>query len=182
MKQEYYTDRGLKFAVALANASVDPQVDFFEIGAELLQDSTRPRHRPPTAILPRDRDRLARTAEQVRFVFESDSEEASFRVLNQILLECDARPVVTRHGDSDWHLHFAPDNATAGALIGATAAISLATFMCDYGTSRIGICRAEDCYMAYSDPTKNNRKLFCSSRCATRTSVAAHRRREVSPP
>lgn len=172
-----YSQRGLAWAVRLANAHVERDPDLFEIARELFRDKDRPGHQPPVAVTRTDAQRLQATAGELRAVFEAATVNDAVPILNRTLRASHAQPVITRHDDEGWHLHFAEENSPASDLIAATAATALAVVVCDTDLDRIGICDSNGCDQAFVDLSKNNRKRYCSTTCATRESVAAHRKR-----
>jgi predicted RNA-binding Zn ribbon-like protein len=56
----------------------------------------------------------------------------------------------------------------------------MALVVTEIGADRFGRCSAADCTNAYLDSSANHSKRFCSSRCASRTNVAAYRSRRSS--
>ena len=60
--------------------------------------------------------------------------------------------------------------------------MAMAIVLCDYGMSRLGVCRAADCDCVYVDVSRNAQRRFCSESCANRTNVAAFRARAKSSP
>lgn len=171
-----YDPRGLGWATSLANAqeALDEQLIDLATGFFV---TDHPGHRAAASLTSADTKRLRATARALRHVFESEDEDAAVRQLNDVLASSGARPEITRHDELGWHLHHAAEGARASDLIAATAAMALATLICDAGTERLGFCAAAGCDQAFIDLSKNGRKRYCSSRCATRESVAAHRRR-----
>jgi predicted RNA-binding Zn ribbon-like protein len=47
----------------------------------------------------------------------------------------------------------------------------------EYGISRHGGCAAEGCSKVFADTSRNAARRYCSSACANRSAVAAHRAR-----
>ena len=60
--------------------------------------------------------------------------------------------------------------------------MGLANVVCDYGKTRLGVCRAVDCECVYVDVSRNAQRRFCSDACANRTNVAAFRARRAPRP
>lgn len=172
-----YDRRGLRWAESLANAVALPTTELLEVAAGFFVDAARPRHQPPTSASTADITPLRETAGRLHELFSVDDADAAAAILNTVLAVARARPVVTRHDDAGWHVHYVADDADASAIIAATAAMALAGVICDSGVTRLGFCAADGCANAFVDLSKNNSKRYCSSRCATRESVAAHRRR-----
>ncbi|MGH8981825.1 MAG: CGNR zinc finger domain-containing protein [Acidimicrobiales bacterium] len=97
--------------------------------------------------------------------------------LNTLLAEHPVRPRISGHDASTWHLHVSDDGASASEIVAAEALLGLAMLVTEIGADRLGRCRAEGCGRAFLDLTTNQTKQYCSTKCATRTNVAAFRRR-----
>jgi hypothetical protein len=177
MDSSGYRSDGVGLAVAVVNALYDPAVD----DGEALEDSLR--HygvitRPLTA---RERGGLRGWAGHLHDVFSADSAEAAARLLNQLLDAVVTHPYLTDH-DGRLHLHYAPAEAGPLHRVQASTAMGLAHLICDYGMSRLGVCRATGCECVYVDVSRNAQRRFCSESCANRTNVAAFRARAKSTP
>lgn len=95
---------------------------------------------------------------------------------NGLLAAHPLRPRLSGHGDR-WHVHVAdPDEAPAGE-VAAAASWGLAQAVVHHGLGRFGACAAPECGKFFLDTSTNRAKRFCSSRCANRVHVAAHRAR-----
>ena len=169
-----YNERGLAWAATLANSHNRPGSEILHI-AEGLYRKNMPHH--PWSIALNEEAVMVSLTKNFRSVFETSAIDEAVAIVNGILMYSQARPVISRHDEENWHLHFADANAPNSAMIGSTAATALAVLICDSGLERIGICSQIDCDRAYTDLSRNNRKKYCSSRCSTRASVAAHRER-----
>ncbi|HEY1485288.1 MAG TPA: CGNR zinc finger domain-containing protein [Micromonosporaceae bacterium] len=90
-----------------------------------------------------------------------------------------AYPPVMTVSDHDGvaHLHFAPDHEPAVAWTARSAGAALAYVMTGDVAVTVGRCRAERCERYFVDDSRNRSRRFCSSTCASRTTVADYRRR-----
>jgi hypothetical protein len=89
-------------------------------------------------------------------------------------------PVTARLSDHDgepWHLHVGDSHRSVPEVLGAEALFGLAVLVSELGPGRLGRCAAPGCHGAFVDTSANHSRRYCSTRCATRTNVAAHRRR-----
>ncbi len=119
-------------------------------------------------------DDLARLASDLAGVFRGpDARDA----VNDLLAEVELRPHLTDHDDRGHHMHY--EAATAGLVerVRANTLMGLAVLLCDEH-DRIGTCDADRCERAWVDTSRNARRRFCSTACANRTHVAAHRARQ----
>ncbi len=99
------------------------------------------------------------------------------RLLNGALEKYPISPRLSDHDNQPWHLHVGDTHANVSRVLAAEALFGLAVLVSTLGPTRLGRCAAEDCNAAYLDTSPNHSRRYCSTRCATRTNVAAHRRR-----
>jgi len=99
------------------------------------------------------------------------------RRLNDLLRGHPVRPHVSGHDESTWHLHVNAENATVAEILISEALLGLAILVSEVGATRLGRCAAGGCTGAFVDSSANSSRRYCSTRCATRTNVAALRRR-----
>jgi predicted RNA-binding Zn ribbon-like protein len=103
--------------------------------------------------------------------------DAAAAALNALLASTRAAPVLVRHRESAWHLHFANEGVSVAtgwlAEFGTAAAMLLGSDELD----RLRCCAAERCDKLFLDATRNHRQRFCSTACQNRTKVAAFRSR-----
>ncbi|GGK30015.1 hypothetical protein GCM10010124_23460 [Pilimelia terevasa] len=130
-----------------------------------------------------DRDLAALRRAQPRFreVFAlgtSGRDPETVTLVNALLDDFPARPRISGHDASDWHMHVTGRGASAAAEFLAGAAWGLAVWLCEHGSSRLGACADARCPNVYLDTSSNRCRRFCSERCATRAHVAAHRARK----
>ncbi|WP_217176988.1 CGNR zinc finger domain-containing protein [Streptomyces sp. AC495_CC817] len=118
--------------------------------------------------------------ERLRAVFaESDPVRAS-TLLNAELASTPATTELTLLDDGRWALRpaIAPRARADEALL-AIGAFALATWLAERGRCAWGVCAADDCERVFIDEGRRHPQRFCSTACATRTRVAAHRRRNA---
>jgi CGNR zinc finger len=168
-----YRSDGVSLAVAVVNAVVGTDVD----DAEALEESLRRYGFPVSRLSPRDRTGLQAWAGHLHHVFAADDTTAAAGLLNQLLDAVVTHPFITDHDGKGLHLHYAPPGAGVLHRVQASTAMGLANLVCDYGMSRLGVCRASDCECVYVDVSRNAQRRFCSDTCANRTNVAAFRAR-----
>src|SRR5205823_5466585 len=100
-------------------------------------------------------------------------------LLNDLLARHAGPPRLTAHGGTPWHLHVDRDDAAPWAeWLLAGGALALAALLAAAGgRPAFGACGAADCRRSYLDSGRGGVRRYCSSRCATRTRVAAYRAR-----
>lgn len=99
--------------------------------------------------------------------------------LNAELAELPIHPAVVDHDGVGHHLHWTPERTRFDDKVIADLLMSFAQELCDNGTTRFGICAADDCDHLFYDTTRNGSRRFCSNpRCASRTHTADHRARK----
>jgi predicted RNA-binding Zn ribbon-like protein len=98
--------------------------------------------------------------------------------LNDMLGRHPIRPRVSGHDETSWHLHVNDDNASVAETLISECLLGLAILVTEQGATRLGRCAADNCNNAFVDTSANSSRRFCSTRCSTRTNVAALRRRQ----
>ncbi|MGH3730912.1 MAG: CGNR zinc finger domain-containing protein [Micromonosporaceae bacterium] len=129
----------------------------------------------------RDVMALRRARKRLREVFElgvAGQDAEVVEELNSLLATYPVQPRISGHDASDWHMHVTGRGASTSAEYLAGAVWGLSVWLCEYGSSRFGICADERCADVYLDTSSNCCRRFCSERCATRSHVAAHRARK----
>jgi predicted RNA-binding Zn ribbon-like protein len=129
----------------------------------------------------RDLAVLRRARKRLREVFEHGSagrDAEAVAELNALLVTYPVQPRISGHDTNDWHMHVTGRGASVSIEYAAGAAWGLAVWLCQYGSSRFGVCADERCGNVYLDTSSNCCRRFCSERCATRSHVAAHRARK----
>lgn len=124
--------------------------------------------------------RLAAEAMRLRTVFAAvdrgDTDEAA-AVVNGLLTDTGARPVLSRHDDEPWHLHFHGSDGAAVTGWLAACATGLAVVLGGEYADRLGVCSAPVCDRVYVDTSRNGTRRFCSTTCQNRVKAAAYRSR-----
>jgi predicted RNA-binding Zn ribbon-like protein len=100
--------------------------------------------------------------------------------LNDLLVQHPVRPRISGHDAQTWHLHVNDQTDSVAAILIGEALFGMTLAVTELGADRLGWCASETCGHAFFDGTANHSKRFCSSRCATRTNVAAYRQRQAT--
>lgn len=127
---------------------------------------------------PFDAENWSSAAQRLHEVFaESDAERAS-ALLNSALASSAACTELIPLDDGRWALRpaIAADAPAHDALM-TVGAFALAAWLADRGRCAWGVCAADGCERVFVDEGRRHPQRFCSSTCATRTRVAAYRRR-----
>ncbi|MBO8193430.1 CGNR zinc finger domain-containing protein [Streptomyces oryzae] len=113
-----------------------------------------------------------------RVLVETDTDRAA-EALNALLERCAARPRLSRHDGHTWHLHVdRGDDAGWADWFTAAAAVALARLLSERGGVVWGECAAGGCRRLFLGGGAGAARRYCSSACATRSRVAAYRRRQ----
>ncbi|HWC35585.1 MAG TPA: CGNR zinc finger domain-containing protein [Mycobacteriales bacterium] len=124
---------------------------------------------------------LRRAQAELRAVVDASvagDESAVVAGLNELLERHPVRPRISGHDSQTWHLHINDSSDTVASILIGEALFGMALVVTEMGADRFGWCAASGCHHAFFDGTANHSKRFCSSRCATRTNVAAYRQRK----
>ncbi|HEX3708076.1 MAG TPA: CGNR zinc finger domain-containing protein [Mycobacteriales bacterium] len=136
-------------------------------------------------VTPADIRALRKTQEELRAVIDDSAqgnEAAVVATLNELLERHPVRPRISGHDASTWHLHINDSGDSVAAILTGEALYGMTLTVTEIGADRFGWCADTGCSAAYFDATANHSKRFCSQRCATRTNVAAYRRRHATSP
>ena len=121
---------------------------------------------------------LGAWARRLRTAFEVSTVEEAAAAINALLVDVSIEPHLTSHDDTEgWHLHYTAPEAGLVDRMRATTAFALAMLVSEYGISRHGRCAADGCAKVFADTSRNAARRYCSSACANRSAVAAHRAR-----
>jgi len=120
-------------------------------------------------------------ARRLRTVFDAPDPDATAVAVNALLADVSVEPHLSSHDGQSWHLHYSPPEADVVDRVRSTTAFALAMLVSEYGTDRHGRCAAEGCARVYADTSRNATRRYCSTACANRSAVAAHRARRKSP-
>jgi predicted RNA-binding Zn ribbon-like protein len=173
------TEEALEFVVALANTAA---------GASRTGDDELTTVAGLTALLGRfvftgriDHDdaelaAIRQTRTLLRDVWTLDRDDAVHAV-NRMLRDARALPYLTRHDDSDWHIHATDPQAPLAERVRVEAALALIDVIRMNETRRLRVCAADDCTGLLVDLSRNGSRRFCSVRCGNRVNMTAFRAR-----
>ncbi|WP_030316753.1 CGNR zinc finger domain-containing protein [Streptomyces flavochromogenes] len=109
---------------------------------------------------------------------EADIDRAAL-ALNRVLAAHASAPRLSRHDGHAWHLHVDHgDDAGWGTWFLASGALALARILSEHGRVTWGACEASNCRNFYLGTGPGSPRRYCSTTCASRARVAAHRRRK----
>ncbi|HUR09707.1 MAG TPA: CGNR zinc finger domain-containing protein [Nonomuraea sp.] len=123
-------------------------------------------------------------AERLVDVFAAADPGTAAARLNDLLDTVARAPRLTSHeGTTPWHLHAdGDDDAPWGEWFLASSALALAVLLADHQRVPGGLCASATCRRPYLDLGGGSPRRYCSTRCATRERVAAHRSRTLTGP
>ncbi|SFQ34813.1 CGNR zinc finger domain-containing protein [Amycolatopsis arida] len=135
--------------------------------------------REPLGLTERDLVPLRAAAVDLRRVFAAEDVDEAAALLNELLARHAHPPRLTTHGGAhDWHLHVdSRDDASWDEWLRTSSALALAVLLAERQQAPGGICAARGCGRPFVTAGSGSPRRYCSSRCATRERVAAHRRR-----
>jgi len=116
-------------------------------------------------------------AVRLRTVFDAADTDSAAAAVNALLADARVQPHLSDHDGQRWHLHYAPPSADVVGRVRASTAFALAMLVSEYGTDRHGRCAASGCTRVFADTSRNAARRYCSTGCANRSAVAAHRAR-----
>lgn len=128
-------------------------------------------------VLPAEAEELAAVATRLRAVFEAESADAAAVLVNAMLRDTGAHPVLQRHDGEPWHLHFHASDETLVSGWAAGCATGLAVMVGSEFYDRLGVCTAPRCDRVYVDTSRNGTRRYCSASCQSRAKTAAFRAR-----
>ncbi|MFK3677987.1 CGNR zinc finger domain-containing protein [Microbacterium sp. NPDC090218] len=159
---------GLRFVVDVLNASPETWVE--------LQHLMREHHGPHIDVAAFDSDEFGRAIDAVRQIFAADDDTEAASRINQLLLDVNVPTELDRLDDGRWALRPAISaDASLAPWFAATAAFGLGLWMTERGRPAWGECAAPDCSKVFVDAGRRRPQQYCSTRCATRVRVSAHR-------
>jgi predicted RNA-binding Zn ribbon-like protein len=104
----------------------------------------------------------------------SGDDAAAVDRLNALLARHPIHPQLVRHDGQHWHVHLTESGSTADKYA-AGAIAGLVHVVNDSGTSRLGVCAADDCGRAFIGVTPVRKHPYCSEKCSPQASVRALR-------
>lgn len=108
------------------------------------------------------------------------NETAVVGKLNAMLEQHPVRPRISGHDAQTWHLHVNDSTDTIASILIGEALFGMTIAVTELGADRFGWCADDSCGHAFFDGTANHSKRFCSTRCSTRSNVAAYRQRKAA--
>lgn len=134
---------------------------------------------PHLELSAREVAELRAAALELRKVFAAPDAASAAEVLNALFAAYAGPPRLTAHDDNfGWHLHVdASDDGPWGTWLITSSALALATLLADRQTVPGGLCASPSCGKPFAHLGGGSPRRYCSSRCATRERVAAHRAR-----
>lgn len=181
MDYEHYADASVALAVDLINDyGSAPRISAGR-GEEApgdLRAFLRAHGLEDSGVTDADTPTVTELADRLHEVFTAEDAAQAVAVVNAELARTGAHPHISGHGDSDWHLHYDPADATPVNRLAAIAAMGLAIALITGGLSRFGRCDGVACRDVYVDTSRNNRRRFCGDGCANLAHVTAHRARQ----
>jgi predicted RNA-binding Zn ribbon-like protein len=173
-----YRSDALGAAVALVNAvattrgepAVEPARDLMR---SVLTAHKFLAHRAPASVEPA----MRAWSRRLRTVFDATDLVSAAAAVNALLADVRIEPHLSGHDGQPWHLHYAPPEADLVDRVRTTTAFALAMLVSEYGIDRHGRCAADGCERVFADTSRNAARRYCSSACANRSAVAAHRAR-----
>jgi predicted RNA-binding Zn ribbon-like protein len=165
--------RYAEYSAALLNAELtdlDALVAFLE-GREWLARQVNDRD---VAVL----RRFQRDLRPAFAASDLDDAQGVVDVLNALLEKHPITPRIADHDPANLHLHVANKAASVADLVIGESLLGLATLVCDFGPTRLGVCAAAPCTNVYVDTSPNQSRRYCSDRCSSRANVAAYRARQ----
>lgn len=157
----------------------DPRVPRDDLARLLADHGETPADLAPAVFTDAAADALRGAALRMTAVLTEPDADRAAAALNDVFAECGARPRLSRHGGHPWHLHVdRGDDAGWADWFLASGALALAQVLTEYGQPPWGECAAPDCTVLYLGTGPGSARRYCSTACASRTRVAAHRRRK----
>ncbi|WP_051797704.1 CGNR zinc finger domain-containing protein [Streptomyces sp. NRRL S-337] len=164
----------------LVNAvRADPGISREALAGLLTRHGERPEDLTEQAFTGEDAEGLRAAAYRLGALLAEPDVDRAAHAINALLTECGARPRLSRHDGHTWHLHIdRGDDATWAEWFTASSALALSQILTEYGRMPWGECAAPGCTTLYLGTGPGSARRYCSTACASRARVAAHRRRK----
>ncbi|WP_199433573.1 CGNR zinc finger domain-containing protein [Qaidamihabitans albus] len=132
----------------------------------------------PLGLTAADVPEMREVAGALYDVFAAATTGAAADRLNELLARHAHPPRLTTHGgEHAWHLHVdSRDDAPWGEWLLTSSCLALAVLLADRQRPPGGVCASPACRRPFADAGGGSPRRYCSTRCATRERVAAHRR------
>ncbi|MFH8567926.1 CGNR zinc finger domain-containing protein [Streptomyces sp. NPDC017993] len=166
--------------IDLANAvRADPELPREAMAELLARHGESPDDLTERSFSRKDADGLRSAVIRITGVLTETDTDRAAQALNDLLAECGARPRLSRHDGHAWHLHVdRGDDASWADWFLAAGALALAQILTEYGHVPWGACGSSRCSTLYLGTGPGSARRYCSTACASRERVAAHRRRQ----
>ena len=122
---------------------------------------------------------VKKTRDLLREVWVLDR-DAAVDAVNAMLRDARALPFLTRHDQSDWHIHATEPDAPLAERIRVEAALAIIDVIRMNEMRRLRVCEADDCTGLVLDLSRNGSKRFCTVRCGNRMNMIAYRGRRTT--
>ncbi|MGW5719033.1 CGNR zinc finger domain-containing protein [Amycolatopsis sp. NPDC003865] len=134
---------------------------------------------PDVSLSAADVLELRAAARELREVFAAPDVTTAAAVLNALFAKYAGPPRLTDHEEGyGWHLHVdAADDGPWGAWLVTSSALGLASLLAERQDVPGGLCASASCGKPFAHTGGGSPRRYCSTRCATRERVAAHRAR-----
>lgn len=129
-----------------------------------------------------DLDQVYDLRQEVRAIFEADTEDAVGRPANALVARAGARPFLDRdaEGQWQWYVATAPEASLADELA-AVMGTGLLGVLRTLSHDRFRHCTAPDCNGMFVDTSKAGRRRYCMPGvCGNRRNVANYRARRLA--
>ncbi|WP_216843405.1 CGNR zinc finger domain-containing protein [Phytoactinopolyspora alkaliphila] len=126
---------------------------------------------------PAQEKELLGALDRLRALLRIEDIDLAAEHINRIFDDVAARPRLSKHDGTPWHVHVDPEGAGWGTWLLASSALALAAAIQEHGRRTWGQCEAESCERYYVGDGRGGERHYCSARCASRARVARHRGR-----
>jgi hypothetical protein len=165
-------------AAELAAALVNLDRGVLDAGtaARTIGEMFREHNRANTVVTDAEAAEIIAWADRLSPAFGEPDVDRLVGVVNGLLRDSASQPYISQHDGRAPHIHYAPERDGEVARSKAFTAAGVAHVLC-LDPTRLGRCDNDGCDVVYVDTSRNGRRRFCSTRCATRVYVADHRSR-----
>jgi len=126
----------------------------------------------------RDLPRLREIRDSLRRVFESDDVGEVAALLNPLLEQARAIPLLVVGSDDPRPMLQVGVGLRGVAALEARLPAALAAYVSDHGTARLGVCHSDPCRCVFVDRTRAGTRKYCCTYCNDRYAARAYRRRK----
>ncbi|MEV4313453.1 CGNR zinc finger domain-containing protein [Actinocrispum sp. NPDC049592] len=169
-----YGGPAAELAAALVNVGKDVTDP-----AEAVSSLFRQYNRANTVVTDSEAVEILAWADRLSPAFGEPDLARLIDVVNGLLEDSASRPYISTHDGRAPHIHYSGEHVGEVARTKAFTAAGVAHVLC-LDPARLGRCDGVGCEVVYVDTSRNGRRRFCSTRCATRVYVADHRSRVAS--